>query len=84
MGIYDRDWWRERYNQRTSHNESRDAQWQQPTTKRPPKEPPEGEQPYTPTQRPKRQGMKPSPVGAIIVWLAIFLAIFVSVKHIMH
>jgi hypothetical protein len=30
MGVYDRDWWRERYNQRTGHKDKSDTSWRRP------------------------------------------------------
>ena len=32
MGIYDRDWWRERYNKRTDHDEKKDSAWRRPAS----------------------------------------------------
>lgn len=32
MGIYDRDWWRERYNERTGHDEKKDSAWRRPAS----------------------------------------------------
>lgn len=68
MGIYDRDWWRERYNQRTNHDEKKDAEWRQPVPK---------------AER-RSTSLRPSPVGAILVWLALFLAVFIGVKSILR
>lgn len=75
MGIYDRDWWRERYNKRNAWNEHRDANWRQPTT---PHQPPVGK-PTTPP-RPTGYQLKPSPVAAILIWLFIFAVILTVAK----
>ncbi|MGO4414367.1 hypothetical protein AB4Z27_15540 [Cupriavidus sp. KB_39] len=32
MGIYDRDWWRDRYNERTGRDESKDSAWRKPAS----------------------------------------------------
>lgn len=77
MGIYDRDWWRERYNQRTGHNEKCDAKWRKPEQQ------PQQPKPTPHIQaRPRRWSTtRPSPAGAIILWGAIVSVILIIVKQ---
>lgn len=82
MGIYDRDWWRDRYNKRQDFDEAKDATWRRPKT--PPKHPKnEQEQTLPQTTRRQQPGMRPSPIGPLILWAVIFLTVFVSVRHIL-
>ncbi|MFP3752257.1 hypothetical protein SB751_00045 [Cupriavidus sp. SIMBA_020] len=83
MGIYDRDWWRDRYNKRQDFDEQKDATWRKP--QQPPKKPEtEPERAAPQKARKQKMGLSPSPIGPIIIWTVIFLTIFVSVRHILR
>ncbi|MDE4920182.1 hypothetical protein ACUXAV_006119 [Cupriavidus metallidurans] len=77
MGIYDRDWWRDRYNQRTAHNEKRDAKWRKPEQQ--PKQPKPA--PHIQVRPRRTTTTSPSPVGAIIVWTAVIAIVLIIVKQ---
>lgn len=75
MGIYDRDWWKERYNHRTAQNEKRDADWRKPVE---PKQPPVGRVNNFPKRSTPK--LRPSPVGPILLWLTLFAIVFLIAK----